>query len=175
MPKDVASLISVGESAGVTMGVARAVAGANRYQPHRVAEKLQRHLEDLSGRTIAIWGIAFKGGTDDLRDAPSKILIDDLLTAGAKIRAFDPGATEAARHAYRNEKKVEILEGALEALRGSDALAIAADWPEFRVVDPIAIARALKTPLVVDGRNIFDPHVMKAAGITYCGVGRGDA
>lgn len=175
LPKDIASLISVGEASGVTMGVARAVAEANRLQPHRVAEKLERHLEDLAGRTIAVWGIAFKGGTDDLRDAPSKILIDDLLAAGAKIRAFDPGATDVARRAYSNEKGVEVLESAMDALRGSDALAIAADWPEFREISPVAIVKALKTPLIVDGRNIFDPTEMKAAGATYCGVGRGDA
>jgi UDPglucose 6-dehydrogenase len=175
LPKDVASLIAVGEAAGVTMGVARAVAEANSLQPHRISEKLERRLGDLADKTIALWGIAFKGGTDDLRDAPSKILIDDLLTAGARIRAFDPGAAGVARRAYQNVSGVEIVESAEAALQGSDALAIAADWPEFRAVAPSTMLAALVTPLVVDGRNLFDPAEMRAAGLTYCGVGRGDA
>jgi len=175
LPKDVSSLISAGEASGVTMGVARAVAEANSLQPHRLAEKLERHLGDLSGKTIAVWGIAFKGGTDDLRDAPSKILIDDLLVAGARVRAFDPGATNVARTLYKQSPAVEILEGAIDALRGADALAIAADWPEFRNFKPIDIFTSLKTPLVVDGRNLFEPAAMREVGLTYCGVGRGDA
>lgn len=175
LPKDVASLIAVGEAAGVTMGVASAVAEANSLQPHRIAEKLERHLGDLADKTIALWGIAFKGGTDDMRDAPSKILIGDLLNAGARIRAYDPGAIEVARRAYQNISGVEIVESAQAALQGSDALAIAADWPEFRAVAPSNMLQALATPLVVDGRNLFDPGEMRAAGLTYCGVGRGDA
>ena len=175
LPKDVASLIAVGEAEGVTMGVARAVAEANSLQPHRISEKLERRLGDLADKTIALWGIAFKGGTDDLRDAPSKILIDDLLTAGARIRAFDPGAAGVARRVYQNVSGVEIVESAEAALQGSNALAIAADWPEFRAVAPSTMLAALVTPLVVDGRNLFDPAEMRAAGLTYCGVGRGDA
>ena len=175
LPKDVASLIAVGEVAGVTMGVARAVAEANDVQPHRIADKLERHLGDLAGRTIAVWGIAFKAGTDDMRDAPSRILIGDLLTAGATVRAFDPAAGEAATALYGKEHGVQILATAHEALKGADALAIAADWPEFRSFSPDAIKAELSEPLVVDGRNLFDPAAMRRAGITYCGVGRGDA
>jgi UDPglucose 6-dehydrogenase len=175
LPKDVASLIAVGEVAGVTMGVARAAAEANDVQPHRMTDKLERHLGDLAGRTIAVWGIAFKAGTDDMRDAPSRILISDLLTAGATIRAFDPAAGEGAAALYAKEPGVQIVASAEEALKGSDALAIAADWPEFRAISPETIVAALHEPLVVDGRNIFNPAVMRTAGVTYCGVGRGDA
>jgi len=175
LPKDVASLIAVGEVAGVTMGVARAVAEANDVQPHRMTDKLERHLGDLAGRTIAVWGIAFKAGTDDMRDAPSRILISDLLTAGATVRAFDPAAGGGATALYAKESGVQIVASAAEALAGADALAIAADWPEFRAIKPEVIAAALSEPLVVDGRNLFDPAAMRKAGITYCGVGRGDA
>ncbi len=175
LPKDVASLIAVGVAAGVTMGVARAAAETNNLQPHRMADKLERHLGDLAGCVIAIWGIAFKGGTDDLRESPSRILISDLLTAGATVRAFDPGASAVARDLYEREPGVVIVDSPLEALAGADALAIAADWPEFRAVDLQAIVQSLRSPLVVDGRNLFDPAAMKRAGLTYCGVGRGDA
>ena len=173
LPKDVASLVSVGELAGVTMGVAQAVAEANSLQPHRVADKLERHLGDLAGKVIALWGVAFKSGTDDLREAPSRILISDLLMAGATVRAFDPGASSAANELYAKESSVTIVGSAIEALKGADALAIAADWPEFRSVDPAVITASLKETLVVDGRNLFDPEVMRLAGLIYCGIGRG--
>jgi UDPglucose 6-dehydrogenase len=124
---------------------------------------------------IAVWGIAFKAGTDDMRDAPSRILITDLLTAGATVRAFDPAAGVGAKALYEMEHDVTIVGSAAEALQGADALAIAADWPEFREVSPDTILAALSEPLVVDGRNLFDPVRMREAGITYCGVGRGDA
>ncbi len=175
LPKDVASLVAVGESVGVTMGVARAVAEANDLQPHRMTEKLERHLGDLTGRVIGVWGIAFKADTDDMRDAPSRILISDLTSAGAKVRAYDPAAGGGAKALYEKERSVSIVDSALEALQGADALAIAADWQEFRQIAPETIRAALKHPLVVDGRNLFDPETMRLAGIAYCGVGRGIA
>jgi UDPglucose 6-dehydrogenase len=110
-----------------------------------------------------------------MRDAPSRILITDLLTAGATVRAFDPAAGSGAKALYEKEHDVVIVGSATEALQGADALAIAADWPEFRQVAPETIRAALGEPLVVDGRNLFDPAIMQASGITYCGVGRGEA
>jgi len=175
LPKDVASLISVGEVAGVTMGVARAVAEVNSVQAHRITEKLERHLGDLAGRTVAVWGIAFKSGTDDMRDAPSHILIQDLVDAGAKVQAFDPAAGDAARRHYAAEKDVTVVGTAAEATRGADALVIAADWPEFRSAPVRELASALSERVVVDGRNLFDPAAMAAAGITYSGIGRGES
>ncbi len=175
LPKDVASLISVGEVAGVTMGVARAVAEVNSVQAHRITEKLERHLGDLAGRTVAVWGIAFKSGTDDMRDAPSHILIQDLVDAGAKVQAFDPAAGDAARRHYAAEKDVTVAGTAAEATRGADALVIAADWPEFRSAPVRELANALSERVVVDGRNLFDPAAMAAAGITYSGIGRGES
>ena len=175
LPKDVASLISVGEDAGVTMGVARAVAEVNSIQAHRITEKLERHLGDLAGRTIAVWGIAFKSGTDDMRDAPSHIVIQDLVDAGAKVQAFDPAAGDGARRHYAAEKDVTVMSSAAEAAAGADALVIAADWPEFRSVSPSELAGTLSERVVVDGRNLFDPAAMAAAGIIYSGIGRGES
>jgi UDPglucose 6-dehydrogenase len=174
LPKDVASLIAVGEVAGVTMGVARATAEANTLQVHRLTEKLEHHLGDLAGRSIAVWGLAFKSGTDDMRDAPSHALISDLLDAGATVRAYDPAAEAVARKHYASENDVTILSSAAEAIQGADALAIAADWPEFRSVPLADLATALSERVVVDGRNLFDPHAAAAAGITYAGIGRGE-
>jgi UDPglucose 6-dehydrogenase len=175
LPKDVASLISVGEDAGVTMGVARAVAEVNSIQAHRITEKLERHLGDLAGRTIAVWGIAFKSGTDDMRDAPSHIVIQDLVEAGAKVQAFDPAAGDGARRHYSAEKDVTVMSSAAEAAAGADALVIAADWPEFRSASPSELAGTLSERVVVDGRNLFDPAAMAAAGIIYSGIGRGES
>ena len=175
LPKDVASLISVGEDAGVTMGVARAVAEVNSIQAHRITEKLERHLGDLAGRTIAVWGIAFKSGTDDMRDAPSHIVIQDLVEAGAKVQAFDPAAGDGARRHYAAEKDVTVMSSAAEAAAGADALVIAADWPEFRSASPSELAGTLSERVVVDGRNLFDPAAMAAAGIIYSGIGRGES
>ena len=175
LPKDVASLISVGEDAGVTMGVARAVAEVNSIQAHRITEKLERHLGDLAGSTIAVWGIAFKSGTDDMRDAPSHIVIQDLVEAGAKVQAFDPAAGDGARRHYAAEKDVTVMSSAAEAAAGADALVIAADWPEFRSVSPSELAGTLSERVVVDGRNLFDPAAMAAAGIIYSGIGRGES
>jgi UDPglucose 6-dehydrogenase len=174
LPKDVASLIAVGEAAGSTMGVIRAAAEVNSLQPHRITEKLERHLGDLAGRTIAVWGLAFKGGTDDLRDAPSHTLITDLVESGARVRAYDPGAGDAARRMYSEEGDVTIVTSLLSALEGADALAIAADWPEFREFPLSEIARALHQRIVIDGRNLFAPKDATAAGLTYSAVGRGD-
>ena len=174
LPKDVASLIAVGEAAGSTMGVIRAAAEANSLQAHRITEKLERHLSDLAGRTIAVWGLAFKGGTDDLRDAPSHTLIMDLVESGASVRAYDPAAGDAARRLYSEEGDVTIVTSLLAALEGADALAIAADWPEFRALPLPEIARALSERIVVDGRNLFAPKEAAAAGLTYSAVGRGD-
>jgi len=173
LPKDVASLMAAGEAAGVTMGVIRAAAEANALQPHRVVEKLERHLGDLAERTIAVWGIAFKGGTDDLRDSPGRALIADLLSSGASVRAFDPLAGSSARSIYTTEPNLQIVESLAASLEGADALAIAADADEFRTVDP-SLLRGLSARVVVDGRNLFDPEVMRSAGLTYSGIGRGE-
>lgn len=173
LPKDAASLLAVARESGVELGVLRATLAANEAQAHRLREKLIRLGGALDGRTIAVWGLAFKEGTDDLRDAPSSILIHDLIAAGARVRAFDPKAGDGARRIYQGSEFVTICESADEALAGAYALAITAGWPEFREVSPAQISAALSGALVVDGRNIFDPMEMAAAGLRYSGIGRG--
>ena len=172
LPKDVSSLIAEGRAAGVSLGVVAAAAAANDAQPHRIAALLEGRLGSLRGRTIALWGLAFKGGTDDLREAPSAIVIADLIAAGATVQAFDPAAGAAARLRYAQASGVQILASALDALRGADALVIAADWHEFRSVDLAAVRAALARGLVVDGRNLLDPAAARAAGLDYVGIGR---
>jgi UDPglucose 6-dehydrogenase len=173
LPKDAASLISVAQSVGAELGVVKATLAANERQPHRLLEKLVRLGGSVKGRQIAVWGLAFKDGTDDLRDAPSSVLIQDLLRAGAKIRAYDPKAGEGARELYRAEMGVTICTTAKEAIDGAHALVITAGWPEFKRAEPMQLAALLTGRLVVDGRNLFDPQLMAAAGITYSGIGRG--
>jgi UDPglucose 6-dehydrogenase len=173
LPKDVASLMIVAADAGIDLKVATAVAAVNDAQVHRIADKLRTHLGNLSGRQIGVWGLAFKGGTDDLRGAPSAQVIGDLLAAGASIVAFDPGASAAAQRAYAGTQRMTIVPRAVDVLAGSDALVIAADWPEFREVSLETVASTLKSPLVVDGRNLFDPAAARAAGLAYFGIGRG--
>jgi UDPglucose 6-dehydrogenase len=173
LPKDAASLLAVARESGVELGVLRATLAANEAQAHRLREKLVRLGGALDDRTIAVWGLAFKEGTDDLRDAPSSILIHDLIEAGASVRAYDPKAGDGARRIYQGTERVTICASADEALTGAFALAITAGWPEFRQVSPTQIAAALSGDLVVDGRNIFDPAEMAAAGLRYSGIGRG--
>lgn len=173
LPKDAASLISVAEGLGVELGVIRATISANELQPHRLLEKLVRLGGPLQGRQISVWGLAFKDGTDDLRDAPSSVLIHDLLASGARISAYDPQAGESAQQLYQGEAAVTIYATAAEALNGAHALVITAGWPEFRSADLTKMAKELSSKIVVDGRNLFDPHAMAAAGLKYSGIGRG--
>ena len=172
LPKDVASLVAEGRAAGVTLGVVAAAAAANDAQPHRVAALLREVVGDLRGKVVGVWGLAFKGGTDDLRDAPSAVVIRDLLNAGAMVSAYDPAAGDAARALYAGVDGVRVVDAALDAARGADALVIAADWPEFRSVDLTTLRGALADAVVVDGRNLLDPAAARAAGLTYVGIGR---
>lgn len=175
LPKDAASLVAVGREAGVDLGVVRATLSANERQPHRLAEKLERLGGPIKGRRIAVWGLAFKEGTDDLRDAPSSVLIDDLVSAGATVAAYDPEAGDGARTRYAHTPHVEICSSAEAAIRAAHALVITAGWPEFRDADLRTVATAMAGDLVVDGRNLFDPQTAAAAGLRYSGIGRGMA
>jgi len=172
-PKDVKALQRIAEGAGRRLRVVAAVEQANEAQKHLLGEKIRgRFGADLKGRTIAVWGLAFKPNTDDLREAPSLTLIDDLLAAGAKVRAYDPVAGEASRKIYSGRKGVEIVDSARDALEGCDALAIVTEWAEFRAPEFDAIRKTLKTPAIFDGRNLYDPAMLRALGIEYHGVGR---
>src|SRR5690606_4648832 len=129
----------------------------------------QHFGDDLSGRRIALWGLAFKPKTDDMREAPALVLIEELLNAGAKVVVFDPEAMHEGRR--RLADKVDYADNALTCVEGADALVLVTEWSEFRHVDPEEVKSRLKQPVVVDGRNIFDPKRMRDAGFTYYGIG----
>jgi len=154
--------------------ILKAVEDVNREQKRTLYNKMHRHFDGkLSGRTFAIWGLAFKPNTDDMREAPSRALIDELLKQGAKVRAYDPVAMEEAGRIYKGDAGFETARSAEAALPGADALAIVTEWTEFRSPDFDRIKRELKQPVIFDGRNLYDPGYLARNGITYYGIGRG--
>ncbi|MDA0275005.1 MAG: UDP-glucose/GDP-mannose dehydrogenase family protein [Proteobacteria bacterium] len=165
-PKDVRALQRTAQDAGWPLRVVAAAADANEVQKHVLGAKIRaRFGEDLRGRTFALWGLAFKPNTDDMREAPSLTLIADLQAAGAKVRAYDPVAKPTV-------EGVTLAPSAQEALQGCDALAIVTEWAEFRSPDFAAVKRALTTAAVFDGRNLYDPAMMRGLGFEYFPIGR---
>jgi UDPglucose 6-dehydrogenase len=172
-PKDVRALQKSAAQAGRPLRVLAAVDQVNEAQKHVLGDKIRaRFGANLSGRRFALWGLAFKPNTDDMREAPSRAVISDLIGAGAAVRAYDPAAREEARKIYLNEMRLEVVDSALGALEGADALAILTEWQEFRSPDFDAIRTRLKTPAIFDGRNLYDPAVVLAKGIEYYSIGR---
>jgi UDPglucose 6-dehydrogenase len=172
-PKDVKALQRSAIQAGRPLRVLSAVDQVNEAQKHVLGDKIQtRFGKSLSGRRFALWGLAFKPNTDDMREAPSRTVIADLIGAGASVRAYDPAARDEAKKIYADETRVEIVNSPLAALEGADALAIITEWQEFRSPDFAAIKSRLKTPAIFDGRNLYDPAVVAAQGIEYYSIGR---
>ncbi len=172
-PKDVKALQRSAAQAGRPLRVLGAVDQVNEAQKHVLGDKIRaRFGANLSGKRFALWGLAFKPNTDDMREAPSLALISDLIGAGATVRAYDPAAREEARKIYLNEMRLEVVDSALAALEGADALAIVTEWQEFRSPDFESIRVRLKTPAIFDGRNLYDPAVVHAQGIEYYSIGR---
>jgi len=172
-PKDVKALQKSAAEAGRPLRLLAAVEAVNEAQKHVLGEKIKRKFgANLQGRRIALWGLAFKANTDDMREAPSRTLIADLLAAGASVRGYDPAARHEARAIFEKEKKVEIVDSAIAALEGADALVIVTEWQEFRSPDFAAIKARLKTPAIFDGRNLYDPAVLRALGFEYYPIGR---
>ncbi len=172
-PKDVKALLRTGAEAGRDMALLNAVETVNEAQKHVLGEKIRRRFgQELSGRTFAVWGLAFKPNTDDMREASSRNLIADLLEAGAAVRAYDPVARAEARRLYAGEPGVVVVDNAFAALEGADALAIVTEWQEFRSPDFDEIRRALGTPAIFDGRNLYDPASLRARGFEYFPIGR---
>jgi UDPglucose 6-dehydrogenase len=172
-PKDVKALRKSAAEAGRPLRVLAAVEEVNEAQKHVLAEKVKARLgKDLRGRTIAVWGLAFKANTDDMREAPSRSLVADLVAAGALVRGYDPAAGEHARQIFQNEKSVTVVDSAIAALEGADALVIVTEWQEFRSPDFARIRATLKVPAIFDGRNLYDPAVLKGLGIEYYPIGR---
>ncbi|MCX7155278.1 MAG: UDP-glucose/GDP-mannose dehydrogenase family protein [Rhodocyclales bacterium] len=172
-PKDVQALIRTAQDAGQALQVLQAVEAANDAQKGVLAQKITRRLgKDLSGKTFALWGLAFKPNTDDMREAPSLVLIADLLARGASIRAYDPVAAHEAQRILGDNPRISYAATPMEALDGADALAIVTEWKEFRSPDFDAIKAKLKTPVIFDGRNLYDPAAPRRAGLEYFAIGR---
>jgi UDPglucose 6-dehydrogenase len=173
-PKDVVALLRTGQEHGVDLKVVRAVEEANERQKGVIADKIVRRFgEDLKGKRFALWGLAFKPNTDDMREAPARVIIAALLKRGASVVAFDPVAMPEARHIYEKEKAVGFVETAMEAVQGADALVIMTEWKAFRSPDFDAVKGALKSPVVFDGRNLYEPAVVRSHGLEYYPIGRG--
>ncbi len=173
-PKDVKALIkTAADVAGIELKVLGAVEAANEVQKHVLGAKVQRRFgADLTGRHFAIWGLAFKPDTDDMRDAPSRTLLADLFAAGATACAYDPVAMPEARRLFAGETRLSYATSPNEALEGADALIIVTEWKEFRSPDFEAIKATLKSPVVIDGRNLYDPKLVRAFGLEYEPIGR---
>ncbi len=169
-PKDVKALIRSAADHGYRFQTLEAVEAVNAAQKERLVDKMREHFGSLEGRTIALWGLAFKPRTDDMREAPARTIVDRLLAEGARVRAFDPQAGHAARRIFGD--RVAICERSYDALAGADALAIITEWNEFREPDFGRIRAQLKAPVVFDGRNIYSPEQMKALGFRYFSIGR---
>jgi UDPglucose 6-dehydrogenase len=169
-PKDVNALKQLAGNSGYHFQLLTAVIEVNELQKRRVVAKLQKHLGSLVGREIALLGLAFKPKTDDMREASSLVLAARLLAEGAEVRAFDPVAEEQARHLM--PQGVRFAEDALEALDGAEAAVLVTEWPEFAALDWSAVAARMNGRLIVDGRNALDPAAVRAAGLTYEGIGR---
>jgi len=172
-PKDVKALQKSAQLAGRPLRVLAAVHEVNEAQKRVLADKIRVRFGDkLSGRRFALWGLAFKPNTDDMREAPSLSLIAELIGAGASVCAYDPAARDEARRHFEGERRVEIVDSPMAALEGADALAIVTEWQEFRSPDFADIKARLRTPAIFDGRNLYDPAVMRDQGIEYYCIGR---
>jgi len=171
-PKDVTALVRFAKAGGYEFQILKSVDRVNRQQRHRFVERMERRLRPIKGKTIAIWGLAFKPRTDDMREAPAITIVERLLALGAKVQAFDPQAEPVARRLFG--ARVQLAATAYDALKGADALAIVTEWNEFREPDFTRMRKLMRAPIIFDGRNLYRPSQMKALGFTYVSVGRAD-
>ena len=172
-PKDIQALQHTAGEYGMQLTIVDSVEKANRTQKQRLLEKVRgRFGEQLDGRRFAVWGLSFKPNTDDMREAPSRVVINGLLARGASITAYDPVAMEEAMKIFANEPGVRFATSTVGALDGADALIIVTEWKEFRSPDFDDMKKRLKSPVIFDGRNLYDPVVMREAGIEYFSMGR---
>jgi UDPglucose 6-dehydrogenase len=173
-PKDVKALEYTARSQGYAAQLLQAVEAVNRRQKDRLFELIEQHFKgELRGRTIAVWGLAFKPNTDDMREAPSRQLLEGLWAAGATVRAFDPQAAGEARRIYGDRDDLVLCTDAEEALHGADALAVVTEWKAFRSPDFAMVRKLLREPVVFDGRNLYVPAMVEQAGLASYGIGRG--
>ena len=172
-PKDVKALISTGSNNGYDLRVLNAVEAANDAQKQVLTQKIKKYFgANLAGKHFALWGLAFKPNTDDMREATSRVLIGDLLQAGATVTAYDPVAMQESKRIFNNTTGLSYAETPTSALNNADALVIVTEWKEFRSQDFSIIKQKLKANIIFDGRNMYDPQTVKNAGIEYRSIGR---
>ncbi len=169
-PKDVQALVHTARKVGMEPSIWEAVEAVNVRQKQVLFTKLTELLGDVAGRTVGIWGLAFKAGTDDMRESPAISLVDALLAAGATVRAHDPEAMEVARGIWGD--RITFANDPYDAVEGADALVVVTEWLMYRTPDFARVQRGLRTPVVVDGRNLYEPARMRALGFVYTGIGR---
>jgi UDPglucose 6-dehydrogenase len=173
-PKDVKALINMSEKAGENASLIRAVEAVNMEQKRRLVGHIDRYFNgNLNGKVLAVWGLAFKPNTDDMREAPSTEIIAELISKGASIRAYDPASLDNARRLYSGSESIVFFTSKEAALTGADALVICTEWKNFRVPDFDLLKKALRFRVIFDGRNLYDPDAMQEAGLDYFAVGRG--
>lgn len=173
-PKDVQALAKSAADSGYDAALLKAVEEVNLRQKRRIFEKIQSHYgADLNGKTIALWGLSFKPSTDDMRAAPSRVIMEALWEAGADVRAYDPEAMEEAARIYPDRDGLKLCESAFDAVKGSDALVIITEWQEFRSPDFVALKNGLADGVIFDGRNLYEPKSVEAQGLQYYAIGRG--
>ena len=169
-PKDVKAVMKSASDRGYDFRILSAVDSVNQKQKERLVAKMQQHFGKLAGKTIALWGLAFKPRTDDMREAPAIPIIERLLENGARVRAYDPAAAPVAKRIFGD--RIALCDRSYDKLGGADALAIVTEWNEFREPDFDKMKSLLKSPVVFDGRNIYSPEQMRALGFTYFSIGR---
>jgi len=176
-PKDVRALLAMARENVLPARILSAVHDVNEEQKHLVASRLREALgSDLHGKVIAVWGLAFKPNTDDVREAPSLVLIREVVDSGARVRAYDPQARLTAAKALDElKRRIEYCDSAAQACEGADALVVVTEWLEFRSPDFAWLARTLRARVLIDGRNLYEPRLARAAGLHYYGVGRAPA
>ncbi|MBS0612332.1 MAG: UDP-glucose/GDP-mannose dehydrogenase family protein [Proteobacteria bacterium] len=172
-PKDVQALARSAQEVSYEASILKAVESVNRRQKQVLFEKMRGHFGSMAGKVLAVWGLAFKPNTDDMREAPSRVLIDALLAAGAKVQAYDPVAVDEAQRIYADKPGISFSKSAEAALEGADALAIVTEWQEFRSPDFERIRKVLRSAVIFDGRNLYDPALMARQQIQYYAIGRG--
>jgi UDPglucose 6-dehydrogenase len=172
-PKDVKALQKTGRDHDIELKILAAVESVNERQKQVLLNKIvKRFGEDLTFKRVAVWGLAFKPNTDDMREAPSQVLIDGLIDHGASVKVYDPIAMDEGRRIYQNERRLHYATSPMDALVGADMLAIVTEWKEFRSPDFAAVKAALKTPAIFDGRNLYEPDSVRRHGLEYYGIGR---
>ncbi|WP_420465088.1 UDP-glucose dehydrogenase family protein [Panacagrimonas sp.] len=172
-PKDVKALAHTASAVGFEARLLNGVEAVNKRQKNRLFQKLQKHFGSLQGKTVALWGLAFKPRTDDMREAPSRALMEAIWAAGGNVRAYDPVAMDEARRLYGERDDLVLATSPEDAVLGADALTIVTEWRVFHSPNFERLASLLKTPVIFDGRNLYEPALVEKAGIAYYAIGRG--